>query len=97
MGETPTPLENAFERWSRSLDGQFPSALRRLESKIRARLETAKSEVAREGLKRQLKEVSERLLPTILDEPATAKPKEKPMPIEKQKALFVKAKAEAGL
>lgn len=101
----PTPPDNAFETWRRGLQGQFPSHLRVLEKKIRAKLETAGSEAVKAGLRRQLKAVCDVLLPPVPDDPKpgptrAVKPAAPPLPkmnLAEARARMAKAKAEAGL
>jgi len=89
-GGTPPPAkgDQAFREWEKQvLTGMFPSGLRDLEKKIRARLQVARSESARLGIKRQLKAVQDRLLPPVPDEPEktpvkVAKVKPAPLPAE---------------
>lgn len=69
-GGVPPP-DLAFERWVKSLDGQLPSRLHALERKIKDKLASTSSPAVREGLKRQLKAVEEKILPTIPAEPTT--------------------------
>jgi len=104
-GEPDTPprpdVSEAFKKWETRLDDMKNGHLRALESKIKARLQTTRSEIVRSGLKAQLQAVQDRLLPPVLDvataTPATATPAQKekptPIPIETRRKLWAEAKA----
>lgn len=100
-GEPPAPPDGAFEEWIKSLAGRFPSHLEKMRDRFCTQRKQA-SESGRALLDRKLAKLDE-----LLDgpQPERARPAPSPvkvitpkpveMPLEKLKALWDKAKAEA--
>ncbi len=61
-GEGSPPPDLEFQKWVYSLEGQFPSKLRRLAEDLKARFRAARSDNARKEWKRRIEAVEERLL-----------------------------------
>lgn len=99
-GEPPAP-EEQFQTWLKSLEGQFPSRLRKLRETLLAKFRGAQSDEARREWKRRIEAVDEKLLgPKVQDTPkpkASDKAKAEEASFEETKKLFEEAKAKAGI
>jgi len=87
-GEGSPPPDLEFQKWVYSLEGQFPSKLRRLAEDLKARFRSARSDNARKEWKRRMEAVEERLLGgKVPDAPKPAPVAVAPVPAPREATL----------